>query len=114
MFFHHFSDSRCRDLIAKLMSFVDGRLLINDLGRCWPNYVGAGLLCLAESAGVRHDAMLSVKRGFRPDDLRRIVDGIPGLIVQAYWRWPFRVCAMVEHERSGNGKEFSGQTNEEG
>jgi len=98
MFFHHFPDDRICDLITHLTGIVDGRILINDLGRCRTNYVGAWLLCLAESPGVRHDAMLSVKRGFLPQDIQRLVQSLPGVTARVRWRWPFRVAAIVEHE----------------
>jgi len=100
MVFHHFTDGQIRDLVGRLVPRLCERLLINDLVRGWPNYLGAHLLCLVETAGVRHDATLSVRRGFRCGELRDLLAPLPGLQVACDWAWPYRVRAVVEAQTS--------------
>ncbi len=97
MFFHHLGEAAIRELILRLATQVRGRLLINDLGRCWPNYLGAALLALGWPAGVRHDAMVSVKRGFRPAELREMLQRIGVGKFTAGWAWPFRIRAVLDY-----------------
>jgi len=96
MVFHHFTAEQIRELVGRLVPGMCERLLINDLIRSWPNYLGAHVLCLAETAGVRHDAVLSVRRGFRCRELRELLVSLQGLQVACDRVWPYRIRAVVE------------------
>ncbi len=98
MFFHHLRDSEIIDLLEYLRKIVSGTVLINDVERCWINYIGAELLAIPESSGVRHDATLSVKRGFRLDELRTLLKTMSKTIIEVKRRFPFRVTAFIKYD----------------
>jgi hypothetical protein len=100
MFFHHFTDEAIAPLIQRIGTMVRKRLLINDLERCWPNFLCAALLCLPESAGVRNDALLSVRRGFRTGELQALLRHIPAIESSVSRRPLFRIAAVIDYPDS--------------
>ena len=96
MVFHHLKEEQILRLVGHLRSVVRRGVLINDLGRNWPDYLGGWLLTLPLSAGARHDALLSIRRSFRPGELVRLLQTLPGVSVRAGNTWLFRVKAIVE------------------
>ncbi len=89
MCFHHFSNEQIIALVQRLRTFVRSSLLINDLRRSSLSALGAGLLLAVSgsSAGVRHDALLSIRRGFKSNELGICCDNCPAS------RLPFSLCA---------------------
>ena len=73
MVFHHFTDEQIDQLITHLRGFVRHALLINDLHRCALNYAIAAILTATLGPMVRHDALLSIGRGFKPAELANIL-----------------------------------------
>ncbi|MBN2449914.1 MAG: methyltransferase domain-containing protein [Lentisphaeria bacterium] len=106
MVFHHLRDAEIPPLLGALREMVSGGILINDLERCWPNWLGAHILCLRECPDVRHDATLSVRRGFRLGELGALLGEVPGVRAEIRRRWPFRVAAVVRREEAEPGMEF--------
>lgn len=98
MFFHHLAEPDILLLVSRLRTIVRRGLLINDLGRNWPDYLGAWLLTLPLSSGARHDALLSIRRSFKPGDLEALLRSLPGVYVRASNTWLFRVKAVVEFQ----------------
>jgi SAM-dependent methyltransferase len=95
MCFHHFDEARILELVGRLRGFVGRALLINDLRRSPLAYAGAGLLLAGSHPGIRHDALLSIRRGFQPDELRRLLErvvGVSATVERTPW---FRVAAVV-------------------
>ena len=95
MCFHHFSDAQILRLLQRLQGFVRCGILINDLRRSRLASVAAGLLLLGAPAGVRHDALLSIRRGFKMAELEKLlrqVDGATVAVQAAPW---FRVAAAM-------------------
>jgi 2-polyprenyl-3-methyl-5-hydroxy-6-metoxy-1,4-benzoquinol methylase len=95
MFFHHLEEERILALLRHLRPLVRRSVLISDLGRNWLDYLGAWLLTLPLPAGLRHDALLSVRRSFRPAELEHLLRQQPDVTVQASRAWLFRVKAVV-------------------
>ncbi|NLF30406.1 MAG: methyltransferase domain-containing protein [Planctomycetes bacterium] len=95
MVLHHLTDDRIVELLERLRPFVP-RLFISDLRRAWPTYAVCRVLTAAWPAGVRHDAMLSIRRGFRPDELRRLLARLPGAAAQVRTAAMHRVVAAVD------------------
>jgi SAM-dependent methyltransferase len=92
MFLHHFPQKRAADLLGRLFGFCRHALVVNDLHRHPMAYYFTRLfLCWwARSPMVRHDAPLSVLRGFRRDELLQLgVDSGIGE-VKVLWQWAFR------------------------
>ena len=69
MVFHHFTAEQIDRLIAHLRGYVRKALLINDLHRCALNYAVASILTAPLDRRLRHDALLSIRRGFKPVEL---------------------------------------------
>ncbi len=98
MCFHHFSDAQILALVQRLRAFVRAGMLINDLRRSLPALAGAGLLLAVTGApaGVRHDALLSIRRGFKSDELSTLLQHVPGVSVRVrHERW-FRIAAVID------------------
>lgn len=100
MTFHHFTDEEIDRLLTHLRGFVRRAVLINDLHRCLLNYVVCYILALPLDRRIRHDALLSIRRGFQPAELRALLrrhDPAP----RVRRSWFCRVAGVVHL----NGKE---------
>jgi len=101
MCFHHFSNEHILALLRRLRGFVHGSVLINDLRRSGLADFAARLLLTGTgmSAGVRHDALLSIRRGFKIPELRALLQQLDGVTVSvAPARW-FRVAAIIRYNK---------------
>ena len=95
MCFHHFSNAQILTLLQRLRGFVLNRMLINDLRRSRPASLAARLLLTGAPAGVRHDALLSIRRGFKIRELSallRQLDSVTVSVKPARW---FRIAAVI-------------------
>lgn len=104
MCFHHFSNAQILMLLRRLRGFVRDSLLINDLRRSQLASLAARILLVATAApaGVRHDALLSIRRGFKINELRtllRQLDGVTVSVEPARW---FRIAAIIRFNPGGN------------
>ena len=98
MTFHHFTDHEIDRLLAHLRGFVRRAVLINDLHRCLLNYLACFVLALPLDPAIRHDGLLSIRRGFRPRELARMLarhDPAPIVTRQ----WFCRVAGVVRFDR---------------
>ncbi len=98
MTFHHFTDEQINTLIEHLRGFVRKALLINDLHRCLANYIACYLLVLPLDQEIRHDALLSIQRGFKPEELARLLaQHDPAAAARRMWFC--RVAGIVRFDR---------------
>ena len=81
MFFHHFEDEQIPALIKKLRSYVRSGILINDLRRNSISYTICFFLVCLLPGRIRHDALLSIRKGFKPDELRRLLSRVENVRV---------------------------------
>lgn len=92
MFMHHFDDPAAARLLAEMDRLARVGLVVNDLHRHPLAYAGIRLVgsLLSRSAMFRHDAPLSVLRGFRRPELERLAAsaGLPTPSIR--WHWAFR------------------------
>lgn len=95
MFFHHLADEAILRLVSHLRTCVRHSVLISDLGRNRPDYIGAWFLTRPLSPEVRYDALLSIRRSFKSFELERLLRQLPNAAVQASPAWLFRVKAIV-------------------
>lgn len=93
--FHHFSDSQILTLLQRLRDSVRKSVLINDLRRSRLASFAAMLLTVGAPAGVRHDALLSIRRGFKIRELRTLLQQLDGVSVSVEPAWWFRVAAII-------------------
>jgi hypothetical protein len=91
LFLHHFKESQIEDLLNRLTRKAKMGVVINDLHRSfWALWLFRlyGLLFL-KSRIARHDGLVSVARGFKRRELKRISEKIKG-VHQLKWKWAFR------------------------
>lgn len=98
MTFHHFPDEEIDRLIEHLRSFVRKAVLINDLHRCLANYIACYVLALPVAPEIRHDGLLSIRRGFKPRELTHLLaKHDPAATVRRMWFC--RVAGIVRFDR---------------
>jgi ubiquinone/menaquinone biosynthesis C-methylase UbiE len=98
MTFHHFTDEEIDRLITHLRGFVRKAVLINDLRRCLPNYIACFALALPFDPAIRHDGLLSIRRGFKPRELAQMLaKHNPAAAVTRAWFC--RVAGVVRFDR---------------
>lgn len=98
MCFHHFSDAQILALLQRLRGFVRRSVLINDLRRSQLASLAARVPLIGAPAGVRHDALLSIRRGFTISELEallRQLDCVEVFVEAARW---FRVAAVIRFQ----------------
>ena len=102
MCFHHFSNAQIVTLLQRLRGFVLNSVLINDLRRSRLASLAARLLLVGAAAGVRHDALLSIRRGFKIGELSallRQLDSVTLSVEPARW---FRIAAIIRFKLGAN------------
>ena len=102
MCFHHFSDAQILALVQRLRGFVRRSVLINDLRRSRVASLAARVPLVGAPAGVRHDALLSIRRGFNVRELKtllRQLDRVEVSVEAARW---FRVAAIIRFKPGEN------------
>jgi 2-polyprenyl-3-methyl-5-hydroxy-6-metoxy-1,4-benzoquinol methylase len=69
---HHFEDEQQLRALRELGRVAGMAVIVSELERCWPNYLGARLLAATvwrRNPITRHDGPLSVLRAFTTDEL---------------------------------------------
>jgi len=98
MVFHHFTAEEIDRLVTHLRGYVRKALLINDLHRCSLNYAVACILTTRLDPELRHDALLSIRRGFKPAELAAMLrKHDPAAVVRR--EWFCRVAGVVRFDR---------------
>lgn len=72
-FIHHFPDEQVPSVLKRLLAMCRYKLVINDLIRSPLAYSATWLVTLLTSAVFRHDARISVRRGFTLSELERLL-----------------------------------------
>jgi 2-polyprenyl-3-methyl-5-hydroxy-6-metoxy-1,4-benzoquinol methylase len=92
LFCHHIEDASLIRLLAQLRTQVRVAVVINDLHRHWLAYYSIKWLTyfFSRSYMVRHDAKLSVLRGFRKKELEHLIRAAGYTDFSIRWRWAFR------------------------
>jgi hypothetical protein len=102
MCFHHFSNAQILTLLQRLRGFVLNSVLINDLRRSRLASLLARLPLAGMPAGVRHDALLSIRRGFKIDELSNLLRQLDSVTVSVDpARW-FRIAAIIRFKPGEN------------
>lgn len=73
-FVHHFPNEEVVPLLLHFLAMCQRKVVINDLVRAPLAYVATWLFTLVTSPVFRHDARLSVKRGFKLEELRKLLN----------------------------------------
>lgn len=95
---HHFEQSDQVKAIRSAARVARQAVIVNELERCLPNYLGARLLAHTRWRGnrlTRHDGPLSVLRAFTLPELRRIADAAALEVVSLERYWFYRLVMVV-------------------
>jgi ubiquinone/menaquinone biosynthesis C-methylase UbiE len=87
---HHFDDDQQVCVLRELQRVSTRGIIVSELERNWPNYLGAKLLAATLwrfNRLTRHDGPISVLRAFTPDELLDLARraGLPDPRVQRHW-----------------------------
>jgi len=100
----HFSEAQILTLLQRLRGFVLNSVLINDLQRSRMASLATRLLLAGKPAGVRHDALLSIRRGFNISELSRLLRQLDRVTVSVEpARW-FRIVAIIRFKPGENSR----------
>jgi 2-polyprenyl-3-methyl-5-hydroxy-6-metoxy-1,4-benzoquinol methylase len=72
---HHFETNEQLRVLRELARVAQRAVIVSELERCWPNYLGARFLAATwwrRNRLTRHDGPLSVLRAFTPDELHGV------------------------------------------
>lgn len=97
LFVHHFPQAQLPAVFLAMLARARLGVVVNDLHRHWLAWAGIRLLTrlLSRNRMIRHDAPLSVRRGFRAAELEEL-RGTPGLESLSYtWRPLFRYLIVM-------------------
>jgi ubiquinone/menaquinone biosynthesis C-methylase UbiE len=103
LFLHHCTDAEARWLLQQAIRIARVGVVINELHR---NILALGgialLMTLFENSPiVRHDALLSVRRGFTRGELAALTPRPPVGNHRLSWHWAFRWCLCITPLRRG-------------
>jgi SAM-dependent methyltransferase len=101
---HHFDGSAARTVLAEMGRVSRGLVLVSDLERSVPHYLGARLLAATVWRGnrlTRHDGPLSVRRSFTRDELAALGREAGLADVGVAWHVPFRLVMEGRAPRVG-------------
>lgn len=103
MFFHHLDEEQILRLVRHLRTVVKRSLLINDLRRSPLGYLGCMLLARGFPPDVRHDALLSIRKGFKEIEMRELLQRLGDVSVEVSATRFFRMQAVVRFHTRMNG-----------
>jgi SAM-dependent methyltransferase len=102
LFLHHFADDELPALLSSLFALARRALVVNDLRRAAVPYVfgRAAFPLLFRSRVSVEDGLISIRRSFRADELRRAFTaaGIGSVRIERHW--PYRLLAVAERARA--------------
>jgi len=92
LFCHHFNEVEMEELLRWMKHYAQTGFFINDLHRHPLAYHSIKWLSriFSRSYLVKHDAPLSVLRGFKKDELRHSLEMAGIINYQIEWKWAFR------------------------
>jgi len=98
LFCHHFSDKQLVEMFRWLNINSGLGFFVNDLQRHPIAYHSISLLTriFSRSRLIRHDAPISVLRGFRRHELERLLQMAGMSYYDIRWRWAFRYLIIVQ------------------
>lgn len=98
LFLHHFNEAEMKSLIRECLRISRKGVIINDLQRSYLALFGIKILTglFSESELVKNDAPLSVRRGFKKNDLIRLFAdcGISNYVIKR--KWAFRWMVVIK------------------
>jgi hypothetical protein len=104
MFFHHLGNEEIPPLLTRLNALAKRGLIINDLLRTWAAYLGIKTVCsFIQNRPFRYDAPLSVRRGFRENEINNFVKSCGFGHLQFYYHFACRFALAGEKHMFDRG-----------
>jgi ubiquinone/menaquinone biosynthesis C-methylase UbiE len=93
--FHHLTDAECERVLREMWRTSRGYVLVNDLHRHPVAYLSIWILAqlFSKSVMVKNDGPVSVRRAFRPSELREIARRA-GVKAEVHRSFPFRLVLV--------------------
>ena len=98
---HHFPDGEVVPLLRHMLSLCERQVVINDLLRDPLAYAATWAFGLLAPPAFRHDSRISVRRGFRRDELARLLreGGLPRFSLTEHFF--YRFLLILDKQQSG-------------
>jgi 2-polyprenyl-3-methyl-5-hydroxy-6-metoxy-1,4-benzoquinol methylase len=98
LFMHHFTAEKIVELLKLMFKSSTTGILINDLQRHPVAYESIRWLThfFSKSYLVKHDAPMSVLRGFRKEEWKSIFESAGILSYEIQWQWAFRYLIVIK------------------
>jgi ubiquinone/menaquinone biosynthesis C-methylase UbiE len=94
---HHFAPEDAVALLRELGRIAGRALIVSDLERCVPGYLGARLLAaVLRNRMTHHDAPVSVLRAYTVEEVRRLAADAGLANARVAHRFPFRLVLVWE------------------
>lgn len=100
---HHFPGDAAARALEQMYRLAGRGVVVNDLHRHPVAWHGIRLLTAIGSRNplIRHDAPLSIARGFSAEELRRLARGAGAEEIRLAWRFPFRWLLVAQRSPIG-------------
>jgi ubiquinone/menaquinone biosynthesis C-methylase UbiE len=103
LFLHHFTAETLIQVLPKWVRLARQSLIMTDLVRhpvaYW--FMKASSPVFAHSAITRHDAAVSIRRAYRPQELQRIAATAGFAQAQVYTYFPYRMTLVIDRAEPG-------------
>lgn len=95
---HHFDNHQIANLISKLYHKVTVGIVVNDIHRSIMAYYLFYLVCLVFNLNnmSKKDGLLSIKKGFKKNELKNICKENNLKFYSVKWRWAFRYELIIQ------------------
>jgi 2-polyprenyl-3-methyl-5-hydroxy-6-metoxy-1,4-benzoquinol methylase len=102
LFVHHFTEQALTRMLPTWAGLARRSLIMTDLVRHPAPYwfMKAASPVFARSAITRHDAAVSIRRAYRPQELRRIATAAGFAQAQVYTAFPYRMTLVIDRTDS--------------
>ncbi len=96
LFLHHFKEEQIKEILLRLADIAKYGMIINDLQRSIFAFLGIKILTalFSKSKFVKNDGPLSVKRGFKKNELIKILDELK-FDYEIKYKWAFRWLVVI-------------------
>ena len=100
LFCHHFNDEELIFMLQWMKKHATNGFFINDLHRHWLAYYSIQNITriFSRSYLVKNDAPLSVARGFKKDEWKKLMKNADIQNYSISWRWAFRYLIVYSNE----------------
>jgi 2-polyprenyl-3-methyl-5-hydroxy-6-metoxy-1,4-benzoquinol methylase len=97
LFLHHFTNEEIIGLLNKIVKKTRKGVIINDLHRSKMAYYLFKMICIfISNPMVKKDGFISIRRGFKKNELILLSNKIQDTASIIYWKWAFRYQWIIK------------------